>query len=94
MSQIQNGIYVSVLDEHNSENKPMAGVIVEAGVAMVNPKAEKADQVSNTDNNEISVWDESDRLVPEAQLYSDSSSVLKINHPLMIMVKEQRVVCI
>ena len=68
--------------------------IVEAGVAMVNPKAEKNDQTSNTHNNEASVWDESDRLVPEAQLYSHSSSVLKINHPLMIMVKEQRVVCI
>ena len=72
----------------------MAGVIVEAGVAMVNPKAEKTDQMSNTDSNEASVWDESDRLIPEAQLYSHSSSVLKINHPLMIMVKEQRVVCI
>eukprot|EP00094_Tigriopus_californicus_P006606 TCALIF_06362-PA protein Name:"Similar to trpa-1 Transient receptor potential cation channel subfamily A member 1 homolog (Caenorhabditis elegans)" AED:0.12 eAED:0.12 QI:8/0.6/0.31/0.93/1/1/16/267/1355 len=39
-------------------------------------------------NNEI--WDENHRLLPEAQPYSKSSTILKLNHPLMIMVKEKR----
>ncbi len=38
------------------------------------------------------IWDDSDYLVPEAKTYSDSATVLKLNHPLMIMVKEQRTV--
>ncbi len=37
------------------------------------------------------IWDEnSHQLNPEAQPYSTSATILKMNHPLMIMVKEQR----
>ena len=36
--------------------------------------------------------DTNEGLVPEAQPYHESSSLMKYNHPLMIMVKEERVV--
>ena len=36
------------------------------------------------------IWDENNHLLPEAKPYTDTSSVLKLNHPLMLMVKEQR----
>eukprot|EP00095_Tigriopus_kingsejongensis_P005747 maker-scaffold28_size608977-snap-gene-2.12 protein:Tk05747 transcript:maker-scaffold28_size608977-snap-gene-2.12-mRNA-1 annotation:"transient receptor potential cation channel subfamily a member 1-like protein" len=36
------------------------------------------------------IWDDNHKLLPEAQPYSKSSTILKMNHPLMIMVKEQR----
>ena len=39
-----------------------------------------------------SIWDENGKLLPGAQTYSDNTTAVKINHPLMIMVKEQRVV--
>ena len=39
-----------------------------------------------------SIWDENNHLLPDSEAYADSSSILKVNHPLMIMVKEQRVV--
>ena len=79
----------------------MAGVLIDAGGAMAHATLpEKADaferptpdQIFHGMNNDISVWDENDQLVPEAQKYSESTSVLKVNHPLMIMVKEKRVV--
>ena len=81
----------------------MAGVLIDAGGAVANATLpEKADvferpspdQIFHGMNNDLSVWDENDRLVPEAQGYSDSTSILKVNHPLMIMVKEKRVVSI
>ena len=43
-------------------------------------------------NADVSLWDENDKLTYEAKTYSDSKAILKINHPLMIMVKEKRVV--
>ena len=80
----------------------MSGVIVDAGGAMAKAtlpekaydfdRATPADQLFHGINNDVSLWDENDRLVPEAQKYSESTSVLKVNHPLMIMVKEKRVV--
>ena len=38
------------------------------------------------------IWDDNGKLLSGAQTYTDNTTVLKINHPLMIMVKEQRVV--
>ena len=38
------------------------------------------------------VFNEFDHLVPEARTYHKSTTVLKLNHPLMIMVKEGRTV--
>ncbi len=40
------------------------------------------------------IFEDNNKLIPEAEPYTGSSSVLKLNHPLMIMVKEQRVVSI
>ena len=45
--------------------------------------------------NEMNLYDETtDRLIPEAEPYDESSTLMKYNHPLMICVKEKRVVCI
>lgn len=41
---------------------------------------------------EGTIWDDSGKLLSGAQTYTDNTTVLKVNHPLMIMVKEQRVV--
>ena len=40
----------------------------------------------------MGLYDDNHHLVPEAQPYTESSTARKLNHPLMIMVKEQRVV--
>ena len=79
----------------------MAGVIIDAGGAMANATLpEKSDNFDrlNPDNlhqglgDDDLLWDDNDKLVPQAQAYSESKSILKVNHPLMIMVKEKRVV--
>ena len=81
----------------------MAGFIIDAGGAMANSTLpEKSDvferQIQDNlyqgGNSEDSLWDENDKLVYEAQPYSESKSILKANHPLMIMVKEKKVVSI
>jgi hypothetical protein len=41
--------------------------------------------------DKTNLWDENDHLIPEAEPYA-SSSATKLNHPLMIMVNEERVV--
>ena len=41
---------------------------------------------------ENDIWDENDKLVDTAKPYTDSTTIMKLNHPLMIMVKEQRTV--
>ena len=79
----------------------MAGVLIDAGSAVSNStvpeksdvfvKNNKEPLVQNI-NSDVGLWDENDKLVCEAKPYSDSKAVLKINHPLMIMVKEKRVV--
>ena len=38
------------------------------------------------------LYDDTNHLVPEAEPYTPSSTLRKLNHPLMIMVKEERVV--
>ena len=38
------------------------------------------------------VWDENGKLLPSAKPYSNSGEVIKLNHPLMIMVQEKRTV--
>ena len=40
----------------------------------------------------VNIYDDSNHLVPEAEPYTPSSTLRKLNHPLMIMVKEERVV--
>lgn len=40
------------------------------------------------------IFNEQDRLVAEAKTYHKSTTVLKLNHPLMIMVKEGRTVSV
>ena len=81
----------------------MAGVLIDAGGEMAKatfPDRHDAfdkqapDQMFNGLNSEASLWDENDKLVHSAKLYSESKSILKVNHPLMIMVKEKRVVSI
>ena len=83
------------------EVKTMAGVLIDAGGEMAKatlPERHDAfdkqvpDQMFNGLNSEASLWDENDKLVHSAKLYSESKSILKVNHPLMIMVKEKRVV--
>ena len=39
-----------------------------------------------------SIWDENGKLLPKVQTYCEDSGIIKANHPLMIMVKEQKVV--
>ena len=79
----------------------MAGVLIDAGGAVSNSTIpEKSDifrknsqvPLMQNMNGDATVWDENDKLTSEAKTYSDSKAVLKINHPLMIMVKEKRVV--
>ena len=94
------------LDESEFENHSMAGVLIDAGGAMSNSTNPEKSNVFNifnrknpdpllqTMNGEACLWDENDKLSSEAKTYSDSKAVLKINHPLMIMVKEKRVVSI
>ena len=81
----------------------MAGVLIDAGGEMAKatlPERHDAfdkqapDPMFNGLNCEASLWDENDKLVHSAKLYSESKSILKVNHPLMIMVKEKRVVSI
>ena len=83
------------------ESNSMAGVLIDAGGAMANTtlpeKSDVFDKPSPDNlhqgvNGEDTLWDENDKLVPEAQPYSESKSILKANHPLMIMVKEKKVV--
>ena len=83
------------------EVKTMAGVLIDAGGEMAKatlPERHDAfdkpvsDQMFNGLNSGVSLWDENDKLVHSAKLYSESKSILKVNHPLMIMVKEKRVV--
>ena len=85
------------------EVKTMAGVLIDAGGEITKatlPEKHDAfdkpmpDQLFNGVNGEASLWDENDKLVHSAKLYSESKSILKVNHPLMIMVKEKRVVSI
>ena len=41
--------------------------------------------------NEMNLYDETtDRLIPEAEPYDESSTLMKYNHPLMICDKEKR----
>lgn len=40
----------------------------------------------------MGLYDDNHHLVPEAEPYTSSSILRKLNHPLMIMVKEERVV--
>jgi len=40
--------------------------------------------------SEGDIWDDNSHLIPEAKPYSSSATVLKLNHPLMLMVKEKR----
>ena len=95
--------YNVILDEIGSdvEVKPMAGIVIDAGGEVVNatlPERYDAfdkkvpDQMLNGLNGEASPWDENDKLVHSAKLYSESKSIFEVNHPLMIMVKEKRVV--
>ena len=97
--------YNLILDEIGSELevKTMAGVLIDAGGEMAKatlPERHDAfdkpvsDHMFNGPNGEASLWDENDKLVHSAKLYSESKSILKVNHPLMIMVKEKRVVSI
>ena len=81
----------------------MAGFIIDAGGAMANTTLpEKSDVFERPPqdnlhqgvNGEDSLWDENDKLVAKAEPYSESKSILKANHPLMIMVKEKKVVSI
>ena len=39
---------------------------------------------------ESEIWDEQGKLTSEAEPYTKSKSILKANHPVMIMVSEQR----
>ena len=41
---------------------------------------------------ETEIWDDNCNLLPEAKPYSQSSTILKLNHPLMIMVEEKQTV--
>ena len=93
--------YGIFLDESESENHSMAGVLIDAGKAASNSTmSEKSDIFRKNShaplmpnmNGDASLWDENGKLTSEAKTYSDSKAVLKINHPLMIMVKEKRVV--
>ena len=93
--------YGIFLDESESENHSMAGVLIDAGKAVSNSTmSEKSDIFRKNShaplmpnmNGDASLWDENGKLTSEAKTYSDSKAVLKINHPLMIMVKEKRVV--
>ena len=79
----------------------MAGVLIDAVGAVSNSTSpEKSDifrknshvPLMQNMNGDASLWDENDKLTSDAKTYSDSKAVLKINHPLMIMVKEKRVV--
>ena len=79
----------------------MAGVLIDAAGAVSNSTIpEKSDVFRKNShvplvpniNGDASLWDENGKLTSEAKTYSDSKAVLKINHPLMIMVKEKRVV--
>ena len=79
----------------------MAGVLIDAVGAVSNStNPEKSDIFRKNShvplvpniNGYSSLWDENGKLTSEAKTYSDSKAVLKINHPLMIMVKEKRVV--
>ena len=79
----------------------MIGGILDAGGTMANttlPEKSGAFDKPTQDNllqgvsGEDLLWDENDKLVPEAQTYSESKTILKANHPLMIMVKEKKVV--
>ena len=40
----------------------------------------------------MGIYDDNHHLVPEAEPYTSSSTLRKLNHPLMIMVEEARVV--
>ena len=40
----------------------------------------------------MKLYDDNSGLVPEAEPYTPSSTLRKLNHPLMIMVKEERAV--
>lgn len=51
---------------------------------------EEYDSQGQVDWAESEIWDDAHHLVPEAQPYCNSATVMKLNHPLMIMVKEQR----
>ena len=44
------------------------------------------------DWSNMKLYDDNSRLVPEAEPYTPSSTLRKLNHPLMIMVKEERAV--
>ena len=87
--------------ELDLEHQSMAGVLIDAGGAVSNSTVPEKSEVFVKNNQEpsaqslnsgVGLWDENDKLVCEAKPYSDSKAVLKINHPLMIMVKEKRVV--
>ena len=100
---VNENTFILVFEQTNSKSKakPMSGVLLDAGGEMakvVMPEKVKVfkrsatDKLIYRDTNEATLWDENNKLVPEAKMYSDSKSILKINHPLMIMVKEKRVV--
>ena len=42
--------------------------------------------------SEAEIWDDANNLSPEARPYVNSATILKLNHPLMIMVEEKRTV--
>ena len=44
------------------------------------------------DWSNMKLYDDNSGLVPEAEPYTPSSTLRKLNHPLMIMVKEERAV--
>ena len=46
------------------------------------------------ENSNKTVWDDKHKLIPSAVPYSNSTSVLRNNHPLTIMVEEKRTVAI
>ena len=52
---------------------------------------EDADNVSFVSELE-EVWDDNGRLLPSTKPYSSTTTILKHNHPLMIMVQEKRTV--
>ena len=42
--------------------------------------------------SEAEIWDDNNNLSPDARPYVKSATILKLNHPLMIMVEEKRTV--
>lgn len=63
--------------------------INQADLKSISSDKDAPQQIPWTDKN---IFNEHDKLVPEAKTYDNSKTVLKLNHPLMIMVQQGRTV--